>query len=157
MNETEQENGGSRTAKRTEAKDDEAKALGDSLPAELRVSQEDIEATARESGAVLEASGKALADLDASGSEFDRVIRELEREVERAMGLLKSGRLNAEAAGQITAMLDEVLPEWFVQQGEVRMATLAAMGISEDAAGALGASPGNKQGRAARRRGRTPV
>ena len=156
MDKPEQKNGGSRTAKPIEAEDDEPKVLADSLPAELRVSQEDIEATARESRATLEASGKVLADLDVSGAQFDRVIRELEREVERAQGLLKSGRLSAEAAGQVTALLEEVLPEWFLRQGKVRMAALAALGGGEDARPS-GASPGNKPGKAPRRLGRTAV
>lgn len=156
MEKSEQENGGARTAKPVAAEDDESKALADSLPADLRTWQEDIEATVRESRAALEASGKVLADLDVSGAQFDRVVRELEREVERALGLLKSGRLSAEATGQVTALLDEVLPEWFLRQGKVRMAALAALGDGEDA-GPAGASPGRKPGKASLRRGRTAV
>ena len=83
-------------------------------------------------------------------------MQALEREVERARGLLKSGNLSPQAARQVTALLEEILPEWLVQQGGVRMATLAVVGDGEGAA-VRTTSSGHKPGRSPRRRGRTAV
>ena len=150
-----QEDGGGRSVTPARAKE-EAESYAEAPPAELRVSQEDIEATARQSQKVLQASSELLANLDVSGGQLEGVTQALEREVERARGLLKSGNLSPEAARQVTALLEEVLPEWFVQQGGVRMATLAVVGDGEGAA-VRTTSSAHKPGRAPRRRGRTAV